>query len=142
MISVIPLWLVASLIMTAFPELTLKVSTVRSGFNLLRLNWLNVSSIALMIHSRLLMLASAHVQNTSVCTRTPRARFMWIKIPAGTVRGFVRRFNQNVFSPQPRVFYDLITSSNGELQVHQRATPIQPVELARMADGYGGCRED
>ena len=61
------------------------------------------------------------------------------KHPAGTTRGWVRRFNLNVFSPHPREFWDLITGADGELEVRKRPRPVG-LDLPDLAPGYGGGR--
>ena len=60
--------------------------------------------------------------------------------PAGVVRGHVRRFNENVFNPHPRVFYDLRqpTVAGGELEVHKRRVPLGLTPPPNLAPGYGG----
>ena len=57
--------------------------------------------------------------------------------PTGLNRGWVRRFNVNVFNPQPRVHWETFTGSDGEIQVRKRPRPVS-MALPMMADGYGG----
>ena len=59
-------------------------------------------------------------------------------VAAGPVRGHVRRFNENVFNPHPRVFYDCVTDSNGELEVIKRRQPAGVIDTPMLAPGFGG----